>query len=277
MRYSSLRQINTGNVERLQPAWTFRTGKPGSEAVPVVIGGVMYVNAPDGVYALVPETGELLWKHDASPVALRGLAYWPGLADCTHACLRQRPLPAGARRHDGKARTGFGNEGRVDLLKGVLGDLSDARFVLQSPPAVFGDVVITGSSNGEGSPTAGAYGDIRGWDARSGKLLWTFHTVPRPGEPGSETWPPDAWKKSLRHEHLGLPHSRFEARDRVRAARLADRRLLRQGSRGRRALREFAGGSRRPHRREEVASPTGASRLMGLRSGRAAGVVRHPP
>ena len=62
MRYSSLRQINTGNVERLQPAWTFRTGKPGSEAVPVVIGGVMYVTAPDGVYALVPETGELLWK-----------------------------------------------------------------------------------------------------------------------------------------------------------------------------------------------------------------------
>ena len=62
MRYSSLRQINTGNVERLQPAWTFRTGKPGSEAVPLVIGGVMYVTAPDGVYALVPETGELLWK-----------------------------------------------------------------------------------------------------------------------------------------------------------------------------------------------------------------------
>src|SRR5260370_20548704 len=67
-----------GNVEDVQAAWIFRPGKPGAEAVPVVIGGVMYVNAPDGVYALVPETGELLWKHDASPVALRGLAYWPG-------------------------------------------------------------------------------------------------------------------------------------------------------------------------------------------------------
>src|SRR5277367_5487379 len=78
MRYSMLRQIHTGNVERLNLAWTFRTGKPGSEAVPIVVDGVMYVTAPDGVYALVPETGELVWKFDAAPVALRGLAYWPG-------------------------------------------------------------------------------------------------------------------------------------------------------------------------------------------------------
>jgi quinoprotein glucose dehydrogenase len=219
MRYSSLRQINTGNVERLQPAWTFRTGKPGSEAVPVVIGGVMYVNAPDGVYALVPETGELLWKHDASPVALRGLAYWPGSGG-----LHSRVFTGNGRYllaldvTTGKPAPGFGNEGRVDLLKGVLGDLNDARFVLQSPPAVFGDIVITGSSNGEGSPSAGAYGDIRGWDARSGKLLWTFHTVPRPGEPGSETWPPDAWKNRSGTNTWGFLTS-IEARDRVRSAR----------------------------------------------------------
>jgi len=232
MRYSSLRQINTGNVERLQPAWTFRTGKPGSEAVPVVIGGVMYVNAPDGVYALVPETGELLWKHDASPVALRGLAYWPGAGG-----LHSRVFTGNGRYllaldvTTGKPAPGFGNEGRVDLLKGVLGDLNDARFVLQSPPAVFGDIVITGSSNGEGSPSAGAYGDIRGWDARTGKLLWTFHTVPRPGEPGSETWPPDAWKnrsgtntwgfltvdlkRGIVYVPLGSPTSDFYGKDRV--------------------------------------------------------------
>src|SRR5439155_26449611 len=78
MRYSSLRQIHAGNVERLKLAWTFRTGKPGSEAVPIVVDGGMYVTAQDGVYALVPVTGELLWKHDAVTVALRGLAYWPG-------------------------------------------------------------------------------------------------------------------------------------------------------------------------------------------------------
>jgi quinoprotein glucose dehydrogenase len=74
----------------------------------------------------------------------------------------------------GKPAPGFGGEGRLDLKQGVLGDLKDGRYALQSPPPIFGDVVITGSSNGEGSPTAGAYGDVRGWDARTGKLLWTF-------------------------------------------------------------------------------------------------------
>src|SRR5438132_8490839 len=78
MRYSALRQIHAGNVGRLKLAWTFRTGKPGSEAIPIVVNDVMYFTAPDGVYALVPETGELLWKYDAAPMALRGLADWRG-------------------------------------------------------------------------------------------------------------------------------------------------------------------------------------------------------
>ena len=195
MRFSTLRQIDRANVERLTPAWTFRTGKPGSEAVPVVVDGVMYVTGPDGVYALVPETGQLLWKHDASPVALRGLAYWPG-----NGGMHSRVFTGNGQYllaldvTTGKPAPGFGDEGRVDLKKGVLGDLKDGRYALQSPPAVFGDVVITGCANGEGSPTAGAYGDIRGWDARTGKLLWTFHTVPRPGEAGSGTWPAGGWK-----------------------------------------------------------------------------------
>ncbi|MGA2119089.1 MAG: pyrroloquinoline quinone-dependent dehydrogenase [Bryobacteraceae bacterium] len=232
MRYSSLRQIETGNVERLQPAWTFRTGKPGSEAVPLVIGGVMYATAPDGVYALVPETGELLWKHDASQVALRGLAYWPGSGGLhPRVFLGNGPYLLALDVTTGKPVPGFGNEGRIDLKKGVLGDLKDGRYVLQSPPAVFGDVIITGCSNGEGSPSAGAYGDIRGWDARTGKLLWTFHTVPRPGEPGSETWPPDAWKnrsgtntwgfmtvdvkRGIVYAPLGSPTSDFYGQDRA--------------------------------------------------------------
>ena len=232
MRYSSLGQINTGNVERLQPAWTFRAGKPGSEAVPVVIGGVMYATAPDGVYALVPETGELLWKHDASPVALRGLAYWPGSGGLhPRVFVGNGAYLLALDVTTGKSAPGFGNEGRVDLKKGVLGVLPDGRYALQSPPAVFGDVLITGCSNGEGSPSEGAYGDIRGWDARTGKLLWTFHTVPRPGEAGSETWPPDAWKnrsgtntwgfftvdvkRGIVYAPLGSPTSDFYGQDRV--------------------------------------------------------------
>jgi glucose dehydrogenase len=232
MRYSPLRQIQSGNVARLKLAWTFRTGKPGSEAAPIVVDGVMYVTAPDGVYALVPETGELLWKHDAAPVALRGLAYWNGFGG-----LHPRVFTGNGQYllaldvTTGKPAPGFGNEGRVDLLKGVIGDLKDARYVLQSPPAVFGDVVITGSSNGEGRPTAGAYGDIRGWDAKTGKLLWTFHTVPRPGEAGAETWPADGWrnrsgtnvwgfftideKRGIVYAPLGSPTSDFYGADRI--------------------------------------------------------------
>ena len=232
MRYSSLRQIDTDNVQRLQPAWTFRTGKPGSEAVPLVIGGVLYATAPDGVYALVPETGELLWKHGASPVALRGLAYWPGSGGLhPRVFVGNGPYLLALDVTTGKPAPGFGDEGRIDLKKGVLGELKDGRYVLQSPPAVFGDVIITGCSNGEGSPTAGAYGDIRGWDARTGKLLWTFHTVPRPGEAGSGTWPRDAWKnrsgtntwgfftvdvkRGIVYAPLGSPTSDFYGKDRV--------------------------------------------------------------
>jgi hypothetical protein len=91
--------------------------------------------------------------------------------------------------------------------------------------------VITGCSNGEGSPSGGAYGDIRGWDAKTGKLLWTFHTVPRPGETGSETWPSDSWKnrsgtnawgfftidikRGIVYAPLGSPTSDFYGADRV--------------------------------------------------------------
>ena len=232
MRYSTLKQIASANVGQLKPAWTFRTGKPGSEAVPVVVDGVMYVTAPDGVYALVPETGELLWKHEAAPVALRGLAYWPGSGG-----LHSRVFSGNGQFllaldvTTGKPAPGFGNEGKIDLKKGVLGDLKDGRYALQSPPAVFGDIVITGCSNGEGSPSAGAYGDIRGWDAKTGKLLWTFHTVPRPGEPGADTWPEGAWKnrsgtnvwgfftvdvkRGIVYAPLGSPTSDFYGADRV--------------------------------------------------------------
>lgn len=232
MRYSSLRQIHATNVERLKLAWTFRAGKPGSEAIPIVVDGVMYVTAPDGVYALVPETGELLWKYEATPMALRGLAYWPGTGGLhSRVFAGNRHLLVALDVTTGKPAPGFGNEGRLDLKQGVLGDLKDARYALNSPPAVFGDVVITGSANGEGSPSAGAYGDIRGWNAKTGKLLWTFHTVPRPGEAGSETWPSNGWKnrsganvwgfftvdvkRGIVYAPLGSPTSDFYGADRV--------------------------------------------------------------
>jgi quinoprotein glucose dehydrogenase len=232
MRYSPLRQIRKDNVERLKLAWTFRTGKPGSEAIPIVVDGVMYVTAPDGVYAIEPETGELLWKYDASPMPLRGLAYWKGSSGLhSRVFTGNGPFLLALDVTTGKPAPGFGNEGRIDLKSGVLGDLKDGRYALDSPPAIFDDIVITGCSNGEGSPAKGAYGDIRGWDAKTGKLLWTFHTVPRPGEAGSETWPSDGWrnrsgtnmwgfftidvKRGIVYAPLGAPTSDFYGADRV--------------------------------------------------------------
>lgn len=194
-RFSPLKQINRENIDRLQLAWTFHTGKAGSEGIPIVVGGVMYVTAANGIFALEPETGRKLWHYEATQVALRGLAYWPG-----SKATRPRVF-AGVKggmialdAATGKPAPGFAREGLLDLREGVLGDLPDAKISLQSPPSIFKDIVITGSANGEGSPSKGAYGDIRGWDADTGQLLWSFHTVPRPGEPGIDTWPADGWR-----------------------------------------------------------------------------------
>ena len=259
MRYSSLLQIDTGSVQRLKSAWTFRTGKPGSEAVPIVVDSVMYATAPDGVYALVPETGELLWKYDASPVALRGLAYWRGAGGLdSRVFVGNGQFLLALDVVTGKPAPGFGQEGRVDLKKGVLGDLKDARYALLSPPAVFGDVVISGCSNGEGSPSDGAYGDIRGWDAKTGKLLWTFHTVARPGESGAETWPANGWKNRSGTNAWGFFTIDVE-RGIVYAPLGAPTSDLRRGPGGGRPVRKFAGGSGCAHGRSEVVPPTGTS------------------
>jgi quinoprotein glucose dehydrogenase len=204
-RFSPLTQITPANVGKLERAWTFHSGKPGSEVTPLVIAGVMYITAPNGIYALEPETGKELWKYEATNVTRRGLAYWPG-GGTTHPRVY-----SGTGSNlvaidvvTGKPAPGFGNEGLVDMKAGVLGDLKDARLTMQSPPAVYKDIVITGSNNNEPAPSLGAYGDIRGWDARTGKLVWTFHTVPRPGEPGNDTWPEGGWKNRSGVNNWGL-------------------------------------------------------------------------
>jgi glucose dehydrogenase len=196
LRYSPLKQIAPANVGKLQRAWTFHTGKPSSECTPLVVDDVMYFTAPDAIYAVEPETGKLIWKFASTAVARRGLAYWPG-EGTTHprvyAGVENGKL-VGLDASTGKPAPGFGDEGFLNLKAGVLGDLSDAKLYLVSPPTVYKNIVITGSNNNEPSPSQGAYGDVRGWDARSGKLLWTFHTVPRKGEPGDETWADGSWK-----------------------------------------------------------------------------------
>jgi glucose dehydrogenase len=199
-RFSPLTDITPDNVHRLTRAWTFDTGATGLQVTPLVIDGVMYVaGGASGIFALEPETGNLLWQFQfpGSGVSTRGLAYWPG---DDQVSPRVYTGAGDGRLIAVDVRTGqlageFGRDGIVDLKASVSVDGGSGTFLLNSPPAVYEDIVITGGSNGEGHPGQGRlYGDIRAWDARTGELLWSFHTVPRPGEPGHETWPPGGSK-----------------------------------------------------------------------------------
>ena len=150
----------------------------------------------DGVCARAGDRQAEVWTFEASgPVSKRGVAYWPGDAKTParlYSGVREGRMVA-LDAKTGAVVTDFGERGYIDLKSSIRGDV-DGAFMLDSPPVVYRDIVITGGSNGEGSPSTGLYGDIRGWDARSGKLLWSFHTVPRAGEPGVETWEGESWK-----------------------------------------------------------------------------------
>jgi glucose dehydrogenase len=194
-RFSPLTQITPDNVASLTTAWTFDVGASNLQVTPIVVNGVMYLSGGSNVFALEPETGKVIWQFEApAPVGRRGVAYWPGDETAGPRILQA----AGDRLYaidakSGKLVTEFGGFGWIDLTAGIRGE-SDGRFGMISPPAIYKNVIITGGNNGENSPSRGLYGDIRGWDARTGRLLWSFHTVPRPGEPGHETWEGDSWK-----------------------------------------------------------------------------------
>jgi glucose dehydrogenase len=213
-RFSPLTQIDASNVNRLARAWTYHmrpanpspTGRSGTfggagrawEATPLVVGGVMYLTtAYNHVVALEPETGKEIWSTEikGGPPSTRGLEYWQGdkqsPAEVFFGTADGRLMALNAKT--GKPVPGFGNEGVVDMKAGVMNGFPKAVMGLSSPPIVYKNVLITGAAVQE-FPSSGASGDTRGWDVHSGKLLWQFHTVPRPGEPGSETWEGDSGK-----------------------------------------------------------------------------------
>lgn len=194
-RFSPLTQITPANVATLKPAWAFEAGSGNLQLTPIVVDGVMYVSAGRSIWALEPETAKVIW-HFAAPgaVSRRGVAYWPG-----DGTTRARIYSAAGDQmvaldaKTGEPTAGFGKDGYVDLKTGIQGDV-EGRIDLVSPPSVYTNIIITGGNNGEQAPSFGLYGDIRGWDARTGQLLWSFHTVPRAGEPGVDTWEGDSWK-----------------------------------------------------------------------------------
>jgi quinoprotein glucose dehydrogenase len=219
-RYAPLTQINADNVTRLARAWTYhmkpadaappvaesgpptrgprRRGNPESQAAPLVVDGVMYLTtAYRRVVALEPETGKCFWEYvlkNGSP-ATRGLEYWAGDAQTAPRLFfgtsNGELIALDART--GKPAANFGAGGVVDMKVGVMNGFDQSSYGLSSPPIMYKSLVITGAHTQE-SPMLGSSGDVRAWDARTGKLVWTFHTVPRPGEAGHETWEGDSWK-----------------------------------------------------------------------------------
>jgi quinoprotein glucose dehydrogenase len=196
--YSSLSQINRDNVKNLVVAWKYDTGeKGGIEANPIVVGKVLYTTTPGrSVIALDAATGELIWKFKSDlegSVLSRGVSYWTD--------GHQSRIFAGARNYlyaldaaTGKVISGFGEQGRIDLRKGLREPHQQQSVELTTPGSIYKDLIIVGGANPETHPAPP--GDIRAFDVRTGVLRWTFHTIPRPGEYGYDTWPKDAWKNA---------------------------------------------------------------------------------
>jgi glucose dehydrogenase len=197
--YSKLAQINRGNVKRLAVAWSFDTHEDGVlQASPIIIGGILYGLTPtQKVFALDAATGKLLWIFDSGIKGTqpdRGLAYWAGGKDKRILVGVMNFLYA-LDAATGKPIPGFGIQGRIDLRENLGREPATSQsIVLTSPGMVYKELVIVGGRNPETIPAPP--GDIRAFDVRTGRLRWSFHTIPHPGEFGYETWPRDAWKTS---------------------------------------------------------------------------------
>ncbi len=205
--YSELKQINRSNARQLRLAWEYHSGdaRPDNRSQiqcnPLIVDGVLYgTSAQLKLLALDAATGQELWRFDpfgqekdASALGVnRGVVYW------SDGNERRILFAAGSFLYAIDAKTGrpistFGPNGRVDIREG-LGRDPKTLFVLSNTPGiVFRNLLIFGTRVSEG-PGPAAPGHLRAYDVRSGKIVWSFHTIPWPGEPGYATWPPDAWK-----------------------------------------------------------------------------------
>lgn len=243
-QYSALKQINRSNVTQLEQAWFYPAGNNGFRfgSNPIVVDGVMYVvGKNNAIVALDAATGKEIWVHDNGRVfgvSHRGLSYWQSKDGKDRRIL----FTASYLLHALDARTGaliesFGDKGGVDLRVGLGRDPNTIRAIASgSPGRVFEDLIIEGSATGEdyNSPP----GDLRAYNVITGKLVWTFHTVPHPGEMGYDTWPKDAWKyvggtntwseitidekRGIAYFPLGAPTYDFYAADRIGADLFSD-------------------------------------------------------
>lgn len=217
-KYSSLDQINKANVGKLKVAWTWDTPDKALqannrmlasfafEATPIMVGGTLYVSTSlSQVAAINAETGQTIWVFDPEsyktgrPTNLgflhRGIAYWTdGKQERIFIGTSDAYLWA-IDAKTGKAIADFGENGKVNLTKAIPYAQNARNYAVTSPPVICRDVVILGSSISDGPVVKEApRGDVQAFDARTGKPLWIFHTIPQAGEFGNETWENESWK-----------------------------------------------------------------------------------
>lgn len=221
-RHSPLTAITPANVSRLKKLWSyhmrpagvtadsipmpdgvpqrFRTGFSASEATPLVVDGTMYLSTPyRRVVALDAATGTERWVFSLpgnDQASTRGVAYWPGDGKTGARIVfgtRTGKLYA-LDAKTGQPAAGFGEAGAVNMKTPEVMNGTRAPLSMSSPPAIYKNLIITGSRVQE-MPVKGASGDVRAWDAVTGRLVWTFHTIPQPGEPNFGTWEGDSWKE----------------------------------------------------------------------------------
>ncbi len=199
-QYSALSRINRSNVASLQVAWSFPAGTRTNYFNPIVVDGVMYVFArANDLVALDAATGQEKWSHpNAGAVSGRGINYWESAdrSDRRLLYLSGGALTAVDAR-TGQAIAGFGQDGRVDLRTALAAGGHDIANVqpmsTNNPGRVFDDLMIV-SLPAQGAGYQSTPGDVQAYDVRTGRLRWVFHSIPRSGEFGADTWPKEAWK-----------------------------------------------------------------------------------
>jgi quinoprotein glucose dehydrogenase len=236
-RYSPLAQINRENIAKLKAAWTYRTGaadvkavdarKAAFESTPILVDGTLFLSTPyNRVIALDPSTGSERWNYDPqvkldqrySELTSRGVSAWPAAGGDSKAARRIFVATIDARLIALDARTGkpcedFGEKGAVDLTREVR-LVERSNYQVTSPPAVIGDLIVVGSAIGDNRGVELERGVVRAYDARSGKLRWSWDPIPASdrdaarktwaGESAERTGAANAWSIISADERLGL-------------------------------------------------------------------------
>ena len=199
IRYSGLNQIDRSNVSRLKVAWTYDTadGPGDTQTQPIMVDKILYGLTPKHkVVALDAATGALLWRFDSGIQgrgANRSIVYWSS-GDDRRIFAAVQSFVYALDAFTGKAIATFGTDGRIDLRDNLGRPPEKQSILLTSPGVIYKDLLILGGRTPEALP--GPPGDVRAYEVRTGKLRWSFHTIPHPGEFGYDTWPKEAWQQS---------------------------------------------------------------------------------